>query len=70
MPPALSAALTKYASKGRDGTFALLLAAGTWLANEVKHNTETIKGQLVSIQTHQQQTDARLARLEQIAFTK
>lgn len=70
MPPALTALLTKYAGKGRDGTFAILLAAGTWLANDVKHNTEAIKAQLVTIQTHEMQTDARLARLESLAFSK
>lgn len=70
MPPALTAALTKYAGKGRDGTFAVLLALGTWLANDVKHNTEAIQRQLATIQTHEQQTDARLARLEQLAFSK
>lgn len=62
--------LAKHAAKGRDGTFTLLLCAGVWLANEVRHDTATIRSQLAAIEARQTQTDQRLSRLENLAIAR
>ena len=49
--------LKRYLSKSKEPVLSVILAAGVWLANEVKHEVADVSAQLTKM-------DARIAAIE------